>query len=135
MGRTKRAARPFFVDYKYNTMGRPSLSSKYYQGSQDMISSDAWVIGGTRGMVGDILKEVKTNVFVVKTSEGTSRCTLVEKLTGPGQMTITATHAVYGKFNVVKITDSFVWKSTGERYRWVVGAKNASGDIVGIVSP
>ena len=116
-------------------MGRPSLSSKYYQGCQDMISSDAWVIGGTHGMVGDILKEVKTNVFVVKTAEGTSRCILVEKLTGPGQITITATHAEHGRFNVVRITDNFVWKNTGEKYRWVVGAHNACDDVVGIVAP
>lgn len=100
-----------------------------------MISSDAWVVGGTRGMVGDIIKEVKTGVFVVTTDEGTSRCSLVEKLTGPGQMTITATHAINGSFNVVKITDNFVWKSTGERYRWVVGAKNAYDDVVGVVCP
>lgn len=116
-------------------MGRPSLSSKYYQGSTDMISSDAWVIGGTRGMVGDIIREVKTGVFVVKTDQGTSRCQLVERLTAPGQMTITATHAIHGRFNIVKITDKFVWKATGERYRWVVGANNAHGDIVGIVAP
>jgi hypothetical protein len=116
-------------------MGRPSLSSKYYQGSQDMISSDAWVIGGTHGMVGDILKEVKTNVFVVKTAEGTSRCILVEKLTGPGQMTITATHSIDGPFNVVKITNNYVWRGDGKRFHWVVGAGNANGDTVGIVSP
>jgi hypothetical protein len=116
-------------------MGRPSLSSKYYQGSTDMISSDAWVIGGTRGMVGDIIREIQTGVFVVKTDEGTSRCRLTERLTGPGQLTITATHAEFGKFNIVKITDNFVWKSTGEKYRWVVGAHNAHDDIVGIVAP
>jgi hypothetical protein len=135
MGRTKRAARPFFVDYKYYTMGRPSLDTKYFQGNQDMISSDAWVIGGSRGMVGDILSQLGERVFLVKTDEGTSRCKLVDKLSGPGQMTITATHVNHGKFNVIKITDDFVWKSTGERYRWVVGAKNAHDDVVGIVSP
>lgn len=116
-------------------MGRPSLSSKYYQGSEDMISSDAWVIGGTHGMVGDIVKEIKTSVFVVKTAEGSSRCQLVDKITGPGQMTITATHATQGTFNVMRITDRYVWRKDGARFAWVVGANNAYDDVVGIVSP
>ncbi len=116
-------------------MGKPALSSKYYHGNQDMISSDAWVIGGTHGMVGDIIKEVKPNVFLVATAEGTSRCQLVERITAPGQMTITATHSIDGPFNVVQITDRYVWRSDGKRFHWVVGASNANGDTVGIVSP
>jgi hypothetical protein len=116
-------------------MGRPSLDPKYFQGNDDMISSDAWVVGGTRGMVGDIIRQIGERVFVVATDEGMSRCKLTEKLTGPGQMTITATHSIDGSFNVVKITNNYVWRGDGKRFHWVVGASNANGDTVGIVSP
>jgi len=117
-----------------NAMAR-TMNSRYYQGSQDAISSDAWVVGGTRRLVGDILRAVTQKSFVVTTDEGESRCRLVERITGPGQMTITATHAQYGSFNIIRISNRHVWRSDGERFRWVVGADNAHDDVVGIVSP
>jgi hypothetical protein len=112
-----------------------SLNPRYYQGSQDAISSDAWVAGGTRRLVGDIIRAVTQKSFVVSTDEGQSRCQLVERITGPGQMTITATHAAQGMFNVVRMSSRYVWRADGQKFRWVVGSANATGDIVGIVAP
>lgn len=86
-------------------------------------------------MVGDIKRAVTQKSFIVATDEGESRCKLVERITGPGQMTITATHVEHGSFNVVRISNRHVWKADGTRFQWVVGASNASGDTVGIVSP
>lgn len=113
----------------------PLLSDRYFRGRSDMISSDAWVLTGTRGMVGDIIKQTSPNTFLVKTDQGTSRCKLVDHLSGPGQMTITATHASSGTFNVSDITDEYVTHPDGTVYKWVVGAKNAYDDVVGVVSP
>ncbi len=111
------------------------LSKKYFRGSRDMISSNAWVVAGSRGMVGDIIEQSGENSFLVKTDEGISRCKLVPKLTGPGQMTITATHKTRGQFNITKITEDLVWHPDGTTYEWVVSAENAIGDIVGLVAP
>jgi hypothetical protein len=111
------------------------LNRRYYQGSQDAISSDAWVAGGTRRLVGDIIRTITQKSFIVSTEEGKSCCQLVERITGPGQMTITATHATQGAFNIVRINNIFVWRADGSRFHWVVGSANAAGDIVGIVAP
>ena len=111
------------------------LSRKYFAGNNDMISSNAWVVSGSRGMVGDIIEQSGENSFLVKTDEGTSRCRLVSKLLGPGQMTITATHRSRGTFNVIKITDTHVTHPDGTTYEWVVGASNAHDNTVGVVTP
>ena len=109
------------------------LDSKYFEGT-DMISSTAWVKGGTSPCVGDIIEQIDSTSFIVKTVEGKSDCTLVKRVRNPGEMSITATHNQRGAFNIVEILPETVLHPDGTTYNWVTGARNAFGDTVGLVS-
>jgi len=110
------------------------LDLKYFKGSEDLISSTAWVVGGTGPCVGDVLNQISSTSFKVKTTEGTSDCVLSKRVRGPGQMAITATHTEIGAFNILEILPESVLHANGTKYNWVIGARNAFADTVGLVS-
>lgn len=108
------------------------IDKKYYNGNRDLISSTAMVV--KQPLVGDILDQISSTEFLTKTAEGKSVCKLVRRIKAPGQMTITATHYLLGTFNILEITPEWILHPNGNKYPWVVGAKNAFGDTVGLVS-
>jgi len=109
------------------------LDSKYFSGV-DLISSTAFVKGGTKPCVGDIKEQISTTSFIVRTVEGQSDCVLVKRVRNPGEMAITATHVELGAFNIIEIKPKVIKHPNGKLYEWVIGARNAFGDTVGLVS-
>jgi hypothetical protein len=110
------------------------IDLKYFNGV-DLISSTAYVLNGNGPLVGDIIKQINTTTFSVKTAHGTSECVLVRRIKNPGEMTITATHITLGTFNILEIHPDWVMHPNGSKFSWVVGASKVFGDTVGLVSP
>ena len=110
------------------------LDEKYFNGI-DLISSTAWVQNGHGPAVGDIKQQLSATTFSVKTAQGTSECKLVRRIKSPNEMTITATQVTLGMFNILEIYPDYVLHPNGSKYQWIVGASNAFGDTVGLVSP
>jgi len=108
------------------------IDKKYYNGTQDLMSSTAMV--KSQPLVGDILDQISSTEFLVRTNEGSCVCKLVRRIKSTEQMTITATHYMLGTFNILEITPEWVLHPNGNKYPWVIGAKNAFGDTVGLVS-
>lgn len=103
----------------------------------DALTCSAWVTGDSQARVGDIVKQVGSKTFRVRTSAGTAKCKLVTTVSGPqaaGEMTITATKADTTTFNVAKINGRVCYDAAGNKYAWVLGAGNASGSTVGLSS-
>jgi len=114
------------------TINISMLDKKYYNGNKDLISSTAMV--KSKPLVGNILDQTSPSEFLVRTNEGQCLCKLVRRIKSPGEMTITATHYMLGTFNILEIDENWVLHPNGNKYQWVVGAKNALGDTVGLVS-
>ena len=61
-------------------------------------------IAGAGALAGDIIKQVSTRRYLVRTAAGTGICELVASAPGAGQMTITAVDSAAGTYYVKKLT-------------------------------
>lgn len=73
----------------------------------NVIATSAYVPvadGGSSAVAGDIVKQVGTRRFKVKTAQGTGKCKLVAAAPAAGQMTVTATDSLGSTYYVTKLT-------------------------------
>jgi hypothetical protein len=90
--------------------------------------------GGSSAVVGDIVKQVGSRRYKVRTAQGTGKCKLVAAAPAAGQMTITATDSLGSTYYVTKLVERLVTLTqnsdggsgfefaTGERAKWALGA-------------
>lgn len=73
----------------------------------NVIATSAYVPvadGGSSAVAGDIVKQVGTRRFKVKTAQGTGKCKLVAAAPAAGEMTVTATDSLGSTYYVTKLT-------------------------------
>lgn len=114
--------------------------------NQNALAIEAFVIGGSSGVAGDIVKQESSRRYLVTTAQGTSQCSLVSVATGSlvaGQMNLIATDVNGSTYYVTKLTNrralltrrtmvgSYVF-ATGDVAGWTLNA--ASGTLVSIAN-
>lgn len=60
--------------------------------------------GGSSPVAGDIIRQVGSNKYMVRTAEGVGHCKLVAGATAPGEMDITAVDSAGKTYFVIKLT-------------------------------
>lgn len=61
--------------------------------------------GGSSAVAGDIVKQVGSRRYKVRTAQGTGKCKLVAAAPGAGEMTIAATDSLGSTYYVTKLTE------------------------------
>jgi hypothetical protein len=82
--------------------------------------------GGLSAKTGDIIKQVSTDRYRVKTADGTGICKLAAAAPSAGQMTMTATDSAGGTYYVTKLTSRKALLIKGDR----TGTQFTSGTMV-----
>ena len=103
----------------------------------NVIATSAYVPvadGGSSAVAGDIVKQVGTRRFKVKTAQGTGKCKLVAAAPAAGEMTVTATDSLSSTYYVTKLTKNLALLTqlvdggsgfefeTGTRAKWALEA-------------
>ena len=90
--------------------------------------------GGSSAVIGDIVKQVGTRRYKVRTAQGTGKCKLVAAAPAAGQMTVAATDSLGSTYYVTKLTEKLATLtqntdggsgfefSTGSRAKWALAA-------------
>lgn len=97
--------------------------------NENAISISAYIPaanGGLSAKTGDIVKQVSTDRYRVKTADGTGVCKLAAAAPSAGQMTMTATDSAGGTYYVTKLTSRKALLIKGDR----TGTQFTSGTMV-----
>ena len=100
------------------TIGNLTLTASLTTGTQPAIAIDAYVVGGSSALTGDIEAQKGSKTYRVKTSEGETECLLVTTAPNEGECRITGTDSAGGTYYVKKLFNGtiIVLPGTGTQF-------------------
>jgi hypothetical protein len=123
--------------------GSGSFTAALTSSQQNALDFLAWIKGGSSAKVGDIVNQITTTAYRVRTADGVGRAELVADTPAEGEMTLIARDSAGNTYYVIRIqerlarvvqkTGSNFQFDSGSQVKWTFGSPVA-GSIVSVAN-